>query len=289
MDEARTLHPRIVGTTFMYPGMSLEEGLENAARFGFTTVDVGIGGRNGHISPVEAARESKKWAAAVRQAVEIRNMAVHECFTLNFGPPINHPDQATRRETQCLFGGLAQFARNAGFASIMLIPGPVHQNLGRQGSLDLAVLALTPLVDIAAECGVFLHVEADSDSCANTPQAAEELCSRVPGLKLTLDYTHFIFTGHVQHEMECLHRFAGHVHVRQASVGRIVDHVNSGDIDFGRVFHSLESFGYDGRFGVEYLACSEADECGIDVALETPNAIALIEKVIGQSPNCNKV
>jgi sugar phosphate isomerase/epimerase len=207
----------------------------------------------------------------------------NECFTLNFGPPINDPDGATRKETRIHFAGLARFAANAGFHSLLLLPGPVHPHLGAQRSLDLAVEAFKPLVELAGAQGVRLHVETDCESCAKTPQAAAELCERVPGLKLTLDYSHFIFLGHTQEEVECLHRYTAHVHVRQAAPGMIVEHVDRGSIDYGRAVRSLADSGYMGLFAVEYLACREADEAGVNVAVETWRMAAALDEILSST------
>jgi sugar phosphate isomerase/epimerase len=276
--------PRIGGMTFIYPGRSLDEAMRTATSFGFRVVDVGVGGRNGHIDPVQAATEPQRHAATVRKTAEKHGMALNECFTLNFGPPINDPDPNTRAETRHRFEGLAAFARAADFRSILLIPGPIHPQLGQPRSLDLAVEALKSLVEIAQKHELKLRIEADCDSCARTPESAEQLCERVPGLELSLDYSHFIFLGHSQAEVERLHRYAGHVHVRQASPGRIVEFVEKPFIDYAKIIHDLEQRGYDGLFMVEYLSCWETDNCGIDVAIETPKMIAVLEQMLVNVP-----
>jgi sugar phosphate isomerase/epimerase len=177
----------------------------------------------------------------------------NECFVLNFGWPINSPDAARRDETARLFGGLCRFAAAAGFASILLIPGPVHPRLGPEKSLDLSVAALDKLAKMVAEHGLRLHVEADVDSCANTPEAAEELCRRAGDLFLTLDYSHFICQGIEAARIERLHPHTRHLHIRQAAPGRLVAPVEEGTIDFGRVLRQLEAGGYRGLYCIEYL------------------------------------
>jgi len=274
------MHQRICGSTFIYPGRSLDDGMLTAKRFGFDTVDVGIGGINGHIYSVDAAEDPARMAERVRTAAECAGLRLHECFSLNFGPPMNDPSQVVRRQTRQRFAGLCRFARTAGFEGIMLIPGPVHPTLGRQRSLDLAVKGLSELSEIAAEHHLRLDVEADCDSCASTPEAAEEVCQRVSGIRLALDYSHFIYRGFTHDQIERLDRFAGYVHVRQASPGRIVEFAERGTIDLARLLRHLNELGYRGRFGVEYLSCREADDCGVDVARETPRMIRILEDLL---------
>ena len=262
-------HARLSGCSFVYPGQTLDEGLRLAKSFGFCGVDAGIGGLHGHVSPREAASDPERYADQVRSAAAREDLVLDECFTLNFGPPVNDPAAATREETGRLFDGLACFASEAGFRSVMLLPGPIHPALGPQRSLDLAVEAFKPLVEVALLRGIPLHVEADCESCARTPAAAEELCTRVPGLRLTLDYSHYLMLGHTQQEIMPLNRYAGHVHVRQAAKGRIVETVRGGGLDFRLILRDLARLNYNGSFAIEYLACKEAEACGADIKAET--------------------
>ena len=43
---------------------------------------------------------------------------------------------------------------------------------------------------------------------AEHPQDALRICQEVPGLGLTLDYSHFVDPGHSQGEVEPLHAYA---------------------------------------------------------------------------------
>jgi sugar phosphate isomerase/epimerase len=227
--------------------------LEWVRRRGFHHADVAIGGANAHASPIEVAGNPGSFAHQVCEAARGLGLHLNECFVLNFGWPINSPDAARRDETARLFPGLCRFAAAAGFASILLIPGPVHPQLGPEKSLELSVAALGELATMAAAYGVRLHVEADADSCANTPQSAEELCRRTGNLYLTLDYSHFICQGIEAARIERLHPHARHLHIRQAAPGRLVAPVEDGTIDFGRVLRQLEASGYRGLYCIEYL------------------------------------
>ena len=56
----------------------------------------------------------------------------------------------------------------------------------------------------AANVGVVMSVEAHLGSIIPTPQAARRLLDLVPGLTLTLDYTHFTYQGIPDAEVEPL-------------------------------------------------------------------------------------
>lgn len=245
---------RLCSCSFIHPGRSLRQGLELVHRFGFPFVDIGVGGGNAHYNPVQVAQDPIRFADAVRRETEYFTLKPNECFVLNFGVPINTPDISKRNETQRLFRGLCHFAQLVGFKSILLIPGTIHPKLRQRASLDLAALALVDLVSIAGEYEVQVNIEADYESCANTPETARELCERVPGLGLTLDYSHFISQAITPERIALLHPYTRHIHIRQAAPGQIATDVEDGIIDYALVINQLEESGYSGLYCIEYLS-----------------------------------
>ena len=135
-------------------------------------------------------------ADQVLRALEPWGFELNECFFLDFGDPVNHPfDPGIRARTRRLFPSLVRFAGKVGCTSIMLIPGVVHAELGRQESFHLAAKELRALVGIANDAGLDLNIEACEPSVAEDPQDALRICQEVPGLGLTLDYSHFVDPG----------------------------------------------------------------------------------------------
>ena len=247
---------RLCGCSFIRPNRTLREGLELAKSFGFENVDIAVGGGNAHFNPVEVAKNPVRFADEIRRESEALQLQINECFALNFGAPINTPDAATREYSRKLFCGLCDFASLANFKSVMLIAGPQHENYSREYSQELAVTALRELVEIAGEDDLLLNLEADCDSCVNTPEEARDLCERVPNLGLTLDHSHFICQGIAPQRIEILYPLARHFHVRQSAPNRIVTPVSEGVVDFRDVLQKLNACGYEGLFCIEYLALS---------------------------------
>jgi sugar phosphate isomerase/epimerase len=245
---------RLCGCSFVHPERTLREGLQLVKGFGLAHVDIGVGGGNAHFDPIEVAKNPAQFADEVRRETECFSLTPNECFTLNFGTPINTPDVNARQKTRLLFHGLCNFAMRAQCKSVLLIPGPIYPELGASGSLDLAALALVDLVLIAGEYNVQLNIEADYESCVNTPEAAKELCERVPGLGLTLDYSHFIYQNISAQRIAILHPYTRHIHIRQAAPGNIVTDVGNGIIDYANVISQLEKSGYNGLYCIEYLS-----------------------------------
>ena len=86
----------------------------------------------------------------------------------------------------------------------------------------------------------------------------------VPGLTLTLDYTHFTRLGMPDAEIEPLVQYATHFHVRGARKDRLQTSFKESTIDYVGVLRAMRSCGYHGFLGIEYVwidweHCNESD------------------------------
>jgi sugar phosphate isomerase/epimerase len=86
----------------------------------------------------------------------------------------------------------------------------------------------------------------------------------VPGLTLTLDYTHFTRLGMPDSAVEPLVKHASHFHVRGARKGRLQAPFKENAIDYARVLRAMRASNYKGYLGVEYVwidweHCNESD------------------------------
>lgn len=259
----------IGGCSFSFGPKPLREALQLVKNLGFEIVDLGICPGNTQIHPVVAATEPERYAAEVNELLQEFNLRPEECFVLDFGQPINDPNDSMRQRTRNLFRGIARFASLTTCRSIMLIPGIVHPEIGPEQSFDLAVRELRELVKMGQDAGVQLNIEPCEPSVAEDPRDAARLCEKVPGLGLTLDYSHFIDPGYDQASIEPLHQFTTHFHARQAAAGKRVEAVDKGTIDFKRVITSLRHQNYNGVIAVEYVDCEVTRKCGVDVMKET--------------------
>ena len=86
---------------------------------------------------------------------------------------------------------------------------------------------------IAGEAGVTLTIEPHVHSYLESPALVLDLLDKVPGLKLTLDYAHFVCLGYRQDEIDVLAPHAAHVHLRQAKAGELQTKLAKGTINIG--------------------------------------------------------
>src|SRR5207237_136597 len=107
--------------------------------------------------------------------------------------------------------------------------------------LDQEVQRLTPLVKLTAAEGMVLTVATRIGTLTETPDAAVELCKRVPGLGLTLDPSHFIAGPHQGKSYDQVYPYVRHVHLRDT--GRNPEQfqvrVGQGEVDYGRIIDQL--------------------------------------------------
>jgi sugar phosphate isomerase/epimerase len=107
-------------------------------------------------------------------------------------------------------------------------------------------------------------VEAHVGSIVPRPKDALRLISDVPGLTLTLDYTHFTLKGTPDRNLEPLMAHASHFHLRGARRKRLQTSLKDNAIDYRRILRVMKQTGYLGYIGVEYVwtewqRCNEVD------------------------------
>ena len=102
------------------------------------------------------------------------------------------------------------------------------------------------------------------------------LCEDVPGLRLTLDLSHFELQSVTLDRMLTLVPLAGHLHVRGAKPGAIQVRWNDNETDLAALVAALRAAGYAGAYCVEYVPmpkwrCDEMDV--VTEALATRDAL----------------
>ena len=111
---------------------------------------------------------------------------------------------------------------------------------------------------------IIFGVEAHVGSIVPDPESAGRLVQQVPGLTLTLDYTHFTRIGMPDSAVEPLVKYASHFHIRGARKGRLQESFARNEVDYQRVFELMQTTGYQGWIGIEYVwidweHCNECD------------------------------
>ena len=79
------------------------------------------------------------------------------------------------------------------------------------------------------------------------PDAAVQLCQRVPGLGLTLDPSHYIAGPHQGEPFDQVFPYVRHVHLRDTgrSPGHFQVRVGQGEVEYGRIVAQLSRYNYN--------------------------------------------
>lgn len=253
--------PRLSCADSAFPRLSHAGALGVIRDLGIPAVDICVFPDFAHTAPATVRADPGAAAEAVLERLD--GLAVADVFLI-LGAfdavAINHPDAAVREESLSYFGPVVEFARRLSSPGVTLLPGVEFDG----ASLDEAAAELRRRAEIAGEAGLRLAFEPHYESIVETPERTLELLDRAPGVGLALDYSHFVFQGTPQADVDVLIPHAHHVHLRQAGRGEMQLRVHEGEIDFPRLMGRLRQAGYDGYLALEYqweewLDCNRVD------------------------------
>lgn len=230
-----------------YNNLSLEEAVGTIARLGFRYIDLGSGP---HLNVDRAAAYPEAEAVAILRLLERFNLTLTDLYLML--PYTNSPDPAQREAELTLFERLIPFAVALGTPGITISPGIVQKD-GPDHSLARAVPALLRMLQAAEDSDLRVSFEPHMDSVAQKPEQALLLLESVPGLSVTLDYSHFVFQGVVRREVEPLLEHVAHVQIRQAKRGCLQTAFDDGTLNLQQLLDDLHGHDYRGALTVEYM------------------------------------
>jgi sugar phosphate isomerase/epimerase len=253
---------------FAFPLLTHEQSLRLISMLGFQGVDIGLFDGRSHLWPSREFESVEKSAAALKRLTDSLNLQIADVFlqtAADFRPyAINHPEASPRQLARDWFSRTLDYAAACSCHHVTILPGVLFDAEPPKQSWTRAVDELAWRTERAKSCGITLGTEAHVGSLAPDPAAAQRLVESVPGLTLTLDYTHFTRAGMADDAIEPLLQYASHFHVRGARTGRLQAAFKDNVIDYRRVVRGLTSRGYEGWLGVEYVwidweHCNECD------------------------------
>ena len=253
-------------TSWSLPACSLQEAAGISQVLGINALDIGY-----FYGP--ALDKAKLLAEPERVADEVKALGIElPCLYHLFGTTLGDRNLADPRHIEANDADLKQavrFCKRAGVGVIFVLPGVINPGQGRKEALAESAKSLRRLLPIAAEAGITLTVEPHVHSWCETPDLTLELLAAVPGLKLALDYGHFVCLGYRQEEIDVLAPHAGHVHLRQAKSGELQTKLAKGTINIGAELATLKAAGYDGHVALEYTHQDYMDSLFDDILTET--------------------
>jgi sugar phosphate isomerase/epimerase len=230
---------------------------------GFELVDVALFLQDG----AGLVADTAGVAEGLRASLERHGLASEDLF-LSVGATVeeiapNQRDLELRERGRREFSAAARVAAELGIPGLTILPG-VSWAEDEETSWKVCVEELAWRVEEAAALGVQVRIEAHAGSIVALPELAKRLCAEVPGLRLTLDVSHFEVQAVTLDRALELVPLAGHLHVRAAKPGAIQIRWRDNETDFGAVIAALRAADYLGAYCVEYVPmpkwrCDEMD------------------------------
>jgi sugar phosphate isomerase/epimerase len=243
---------------------------------GFELVDLALFLADGR----ELVADPGAVAARLSASLDAHGLASEDLF-FTIGTTVeeiapNQRDPELRERGRREFAAAARVAAELGIRGLTILPG-VSWAEDEETSLAVCVEELVWRVAEAAAIGVEVRIEAHAGSICALPELARRLCAEVPGLRLTLDASHFEVQAVTLDRVLALAPLAGHLHIRAAKPGAIQIRWRDNETDFRAIVDALRAHDYRGAFCVEYVPmpkwrCDEMDV--VTEALATRAALA---------------
>jgi sugar phosphate isomerase/epimerase len=218
-------------------------------------------------------------AAGLRASLAEHGLASEDLF-LAVGETVeeiapNQRDHALREQRRREFSAAVRVAGELGIRGLTVLPGVTWAE-DPAASWAVCVEELSWRVEKATALGVEVRIEPHAGSIVPVPELTARFCDDVPGLRLTLDLSHFELQSVTLDRMLTLVPLAGHLHVRAAKPGAIQVRWRDNETDFAALLAALRSAGYGGVYCVEYVPmpkwrCDEMDV--VTEALATRDAL----------------
>lgn len=173
---------------------------------------------------------------------------------------------------------VARFCRNANIGTIFILPGIINPGQHIADAMHTSAENLKEMVELCRKEGVTLAIEPHVHSYLESPELALELLDKVPGLKIILDYAHFVCMGFTQKAVDPLIPYTQLVHLRQAKPGSLQTGLEKGTINFSTILGQLDEQGFNGFLSVEYVHQDYMNTLYTDVLSETIKMRDLVEE-----------
>lgn len=267
------------GAAWSFVGATLQESVGVYRALGISAVDlIALPGTTLDSQALiqNPAKEAKRINGI---KVQVANLIFN--FAAGFSErAINHRDPEIRANNLKEFHAAAEFCQRCSIPSVTVLPGVLQKGWSRKKSLAIAAEMLNQLTQIAARRGVILAFEAHVGSILESPKDTLVFLQANPQLRLTLDYSHFVFNSHSQQDIDALIPYAAHVHLRQGAKRALQSRWENGVIDFSALLHKLKAARYNGYLAIEYEHDAWLDLDRVDVITETIKMRNLVRSVI---------
>jgi sugar phosphate isomerase/epimerase len=258
---------------FTFPLLNHEDACRLISILGLKGVDIGFFAGRSHIRPEDVRGRESAAGSEIKARLSDLGLKASDVF---FQPgenlsqrAVNHPAKNERDEGWEMFRRAVDFALATGTRHIGGLPG---MGFDRSDDLQIAAEESSHRAALALEAGLVYGVEPHVGSIIPTPEKTLEFLKMAPGVKLILDYGHFIHAGFSNEDAHPLLAHASHFHARGGAKGRLQTPVSENDIDFPEINRRLTALNYPGWVCLEYVwidweGCNRCDNLSETILL----------------------
>ena len=242
---------------FTFPLLPHDKVLSVISMLEFPGVDIGLFEGRSHLRPSAMFANVEKNAKELARKLADHSLEAADIFLQTAedftSVAANHPDAKIREKAREMFIHTLEFTSICNGRHVSTLPGVFFEGEAEDVSYGRACEELNWRCQKVKEYGLIFSVEAHVGSIVPDPVSAEKLVQDVPGLTLTLDYTHFTKQGIPDSHIEPLIKYASHFHARGATKGLLQASLKENTIDYARVVKVMRETDYKGYIGVEYV------------------------------------
>ncbi len=217
-------------STRCFARFPLERALRIISELEFSKLEVAISESGPHLKPSEVAED----ISLAGQRIRIGPSLSPAAFDVEIEA---ENDEVFKKQLKAI----CKLARTSAVSVLTLPASPVAFGVENE------IKRLKNLVAIVQGEGLVLCLATHVGTLTETPSVAAELCNRVPGLRLTLDPSHYINGPHQGGSFDELFPFVSHVHLRDTgkAPGKFQVRIGQGEIEYGRIISQLTRHRYD--------------------------------------------
>jgi sugar phosphate isomerase/epimerase len=242
-----------------FRGLNLEDCVRLTAGMGFKYINIGAFNEDFPVPPLSILADPKKAGKEIRSVCARYDAMPVEFFicsvVIEDGSRVqpNDPDKGRREAMFEAFRKICACAVEAGLSHIMGVPGEIKANNAPDHGLSISLDTLPRMLEIAQKTGIGFTIEPHTGSITMTPEAVLGMVEKIPGLTLSLDYSHFIGAGFKSEDLLCMHPHAKHIHAKPARNGVPKCLFYDGDDYFEPLLKDLLARKWDGVVAMECM------------------------------------
>lgn len=242
-----------------FRGLGLDECVRLTAGMGFKYVNIGAYSDSFPVSPLDILKNPAKTGRNIKDVCRRYDVTPVEFFicsvVLEDGTRVqpNDGDEVRRRRMIEAFRRVCECAAEAGLVHIMGVPGEVAANGSEDHGMAVSLDTLPRMLEISRDAGVGFTIEPHTGSILTSPDAVLGMISKLPGIGLSLDYSHFIGAGFRPEDLIPLHARAAHIHAKPARGGVPKCLFHEGEDYFRVMLKNLLDRRWDGVMAMECM------------------------------------